>query len=260
MSGVALVTGASSGIGRAIAFELAERGHSLVVTARRVQLLAELAEEIEGRWKRTTEVIVADLSKASDVEGVAARAAEGVDVLVANAGFSTRGSFVDLPLETELREIRLNAVSVVQLCHAAAQGMRARRSGRILITSSAASFAPLPGLATYSATKSFLTSFSQSLDGELRPFGVTVSCLAPGYVRRPGMPTRGPSWLWATSDEVARIAVEGMMQGRPLIVPGAAWKVSATLAPRVPRALMRRVARSVGARMAQDRPSTLNQE
>lgn len=245
----ALVTGASSGIGRAIAIELARRGYSLIVTARRTELLDELAVEVRAKWRRSVECISADLTSARGRELVVDRVRRDVEVLVANAGFSTRGSFVDLPLEGELLEIQLNVVSVVELCHAAAASMRERRSGRILITSSAASFQPLPGLATYSATKAFLTSFAQSLDGELRPHGVTVSCLAPGYVARPGSAQPGPALLWTTSDRVAREAVSEMLKGRSLIVPGIPWKLAAILAPRVPRAMVRGAASAAGRRM-----------
>lgn len=250
---VALVTGASSGIGRAIALDLAQRGYSLVVTARREVLLRTLADEIESRWERSTEPIVADLSEEEGLRRVEVRLEKGVDVLIANAGFSTRGLFIDLPLDEELREIRLNVLSTVRLCHAALPVMRRRRSGHILITSSAASFQPLPGLAVYSATKGFLTSFAQSLDGEVRPYGISVTCLAPGYVRKRGVPSPGPRWLWKTPEDVAREAVVGMLARRPLVVPGWPWKAVSVLAPRVPRAFVRRAGKTVGARMAQAR-------
>lgn len=255
---MALVTGASSGIGRAIALELAGRGYSMVVTARREWLLRSLAAEIEQRSQGPAEWIASDLCDEEGLRRVAARAGTGVDVLVANAGFSTRGAFADLGLETELREIKLNVVSTVRLCHAAVPAMRRRGSGRIMITSSAASFQPLPGLAVYSATKGFLTAFAQSLDGELRALGVTVTCLAPGYVRRPEEAIRGPEWLWMSSDDVAREAVVAMLKGRQLVVPGLPWKVVSVLAPRVPRSLVRALASRVGMRMAQSRTAGLD--
>ena len=247
---VALVTGASSGIGRAIALELARRGYDLVVTARRKELLESLRAEVQTTYGRRVVVIAADLGRRSDCERVEAAIGEGVDILVANAGFSTRGSFPRLPLETEVAEVELNVVSTLRLCHAAAAMMSRRGLGRILVTSSAASFQPLPGLATYGATKAFLTSFAQALDAELRPAGVSVSCLTPGYTwTQPGVARPRPRWLWSTSEAVARVAVEGLLAGRPLIVPGLPWKVVSVLAPRVPRALVRRLAAAVGRRM-----------
>jgi uncharacterized protein len=247
---LALVTGASSGIGRAIALELAERGYDLIVTARREDLLEAVAGEVRTRFNRRVEVITADLGSRKGCEQVEAVITAGLDVLVANAGFSTRGSFPRLPLEREVAEIELNVVSTVRLCHAAAAMMSHRGAGRILVTSSAASFQPLPGLATYGATKAFLTSFAQALNAELRPLGISVSCLAPGYtVKDRGAVRPRPRWLWRTSDEVAREAVDGLLAGRPLIVPGVPWKVVAALAPRMPRFLVRQLATSVGRRM-----------
>jgi short-subunit dehydrogenase len=248
---IALITGASSGIGRAIALELAARGYDLKVTARRGELLEGLAGEVRTRFQRRVDVIPADLGSRVGCERVEAVIAAGLDILVANAGFSTRGSFPRLPLETEVAEVELNVMSTLRLCHAAAAMMSGRGRGRILVTSSAASFQPLPGLATYGATKAFLTSFAQALDAELRPQGVSVSCLAPGYtVKERGAARPRPGWLWTTSDEVARIGVEGLLSGRPLIVPGWPWKVVAVLAPRMPRVLIRRIATAVGRRMA----------
>lgn len=247
---VALVTGASSGIGRAIALELAGRGYDLVVTARRRNLLEGLAEQVRSGLGRQVEVIAADLGTIAGCKTVEARIREGVDVLVANAGFSTRGSFPDLPIEREIAEVELNVLSTLRLCHAAAIDMTRRGQGRILVTSSAASFQPLPGLATYGASKSFVTSLAQALAAELRPLGVSVSCLAPGYtLTSPDQVAAGPRWLWSTSEEVARAAVDGMVRGRPLIVPGLPWKVVAVLSPRVPRALVRRLASTVARRM-----------
>lgn len=254
---LALVTGASSGIGRAIAIRLAEKDYDLVVTARRKDLLDALAAEVGRSWGRRVEVLPADLRDPSDLQRVAERAgADDVDILVANAGFSTRGYFPDLSTDLEVAQIELNVVSTVVLCQAAARGMSARGRGMILVTSSAASFQPLPGLATYGACKAFLRSFAQALDGELRPRGITVTCLAPGFTstEETTIATR-PRWLWSTSDAVARAAVAGMLAGRAEVVPGLPWRIVAVLAPRLPSGLVRRVARRVGSRMsARPRP------
>lgn len=248
---LALVTGASSGIGRAIALELAGRGHDLVVTARRQELLQALAEEARARFGCRVDVIAADLGTRAGCERVEARIAEGLDVLVANAGFSTRGAFASLPLATEVAEVELNVLGTLRLCHAAAATMTRRGHGRILVTSSAASFQPLPGLATYGATKAFLTAFALALDGELRPLGVSVTCLAPGYTTKNGLPPAGAAWLWTTAAGVARAAVDGLLAGRSLVVPGWPAKLVSILAPRMPRVLVRRVARAIGRRMVE---------
>jgi uncharacterized protein len=250
-SRVALVTGASSGIGHAISLELARRGYDLVVTARRTQLLEALADEVRSAYGRQVEVISADLGMRPGVMTVADRIAEGVDVVVANAGFSTRGPFARLPVEAEVAEVELNVLSTLQLCHAAARVMSRRGRGHILVTSSAASFQPLPGLATYGASKAFVTSLALALAAELRPVGVSVTCLAPGYtVKVRGAARPRPAWLWSGSEEVARAAVDGMLAGRQLVVPGLPAKLIAVLAPRVPRFVVRRLATAVGRRMA----------
>src|SRR5712692_5585361 len=128
--------------------------------------------------------------------------------------------------------------------------MLPRIHAHILVTSSAASFQPLPGLATHGATKAFLTSFAQALDAELRPMASSVSCLAPGYtVKGRGAARPRPRWLWTTSEEVARRAVDRLFAVRPLIVPGVPWKVVAAVAPRMPRILVRQLAAGVGRRM-----------
>jgi len=247
---VALVTGASSGIGRAIALELARRDYDLVITARRKALLEELSEQVREQFGCHVEVIQADLGTRNGCDEVEARISDGIDILVANAGFSTRGSFPRLPLETEVEEVELNVVATLRLCHCASAVMCRRGHGRILVTSSAASFQPLPGLATYGASKAFLTAFAQALDSELRPFGVSVTCLAPGYTDNShGTARAGPRWLWCTPEDVARAAVEGLLKGKRLIVPGLPWKVVAVLAPRMPRFVTRTVAGAVARRM-----------
>ena len=254
---VALVTGASSGIGRAIAMELAGRGYDLVVTARRQPLLEELAVEAEQRFRRRVEVLAADLADRDGCRRIEARLAGGVQILVANAGFSTRGSFPSLPLEREVEEIELNVVSTVRLCHAAAAAMSEAGSGRILITSSAAAFQPLPGLATYGAGKAFLSSFAQALHGELKPLGITVTCLAPGYTTKAADEERpSPQWAWTTSSEVAKAAVAGLLSGRALVVPGLPWKAVAMLAPRLPRPLVALAADAVARRILDRSPKT----
>lgn len=246
---VALVTGASSGIGRALAVELASRGHDLVVTARREHLLEQLAIEVRQRRGVTVEVLPADLRDHDGLARVVERAT-GVDVLVANAGISTRGAFADLPSELEVGQVELNVLATVALCRAAAAHMRQAGHGRILITSSVASFQPIPFLATYGASKAFLTAFSQAIDAELRPAGVTVTCLAPGFtVTELAGPVGGPRLLWLDPEEVARTGVDGLLAGRRLVVPGMVWRPVAALGPRLPRAVTLRVARYVGRRM-----------
>ena len=232
-----------------MAIELASRRHDLVLTARRAGLLEQLADELRAGQRMNVEVLPADLRDRDDLRRVVDRAGS-VDVLVANAGFATRGAFADLPPDLEVGQVELNVLSTLALCRAAAPQMCRRGRGRILITSSAASFQPLPGLATYGASKAFLTSFAQALDSELRPAGVTVTCLAPGFtITEHSTRSPRPAMLWRDAEQVARAGIDGLFAGRRLVVPGAAWRVVAALAPRLPAAFTLRVARVVGTRM-----------
>lgn len=230
--------------------DLASRGHDVVLTARRVELLERLAGEItQVTHGATVEVLGADLRDREGLAEVVDRAAV-VDVLVANAGFSTRGSFADLSPEEEIGQVELNVLATVALCRAAAPHMRQQGHGRMLVTSSAASFQPLPGLATYGASKAFLTSFAQALDAELRPSGVAVTCLAPGFTSTEhSSATSGPRMLWLNAEQVAHAGIDGLLAGRRMVVPGTAWRVVAAVAPRLPRTMTAHAARLVGRRM-----------
>ena len=183
---IALVTGASSGIGEHLARLLAERGHDLVLVARDASRLAALAKELEGAFDATAQVLPADLTDADQLRVIEDRCHDRsapIDVLVNNAGFGTFGPFHTLDLDTELREIQLNVVALVRLTHAAASEMVPRGRGGILNVSSLAGFQPGPSNATYSATKAFVTSFTEAVHEELKGTGVTVTVLCPGFTR-----------------------------------------------------------------------------
>ena len=175
----ALVTGASSGIGEAYARLLAAKGHDLVVVARNEEKLRSLEKEL----RVSVEVLPADLADAGELALVEKRAAEGVDLLVNNAGFGTTGRFHELPLDKEDEEIRLNVTAVMRLSHAALPSMLAKGSGGIINVSSIAGFQPAPGNATYCGTKAFVTSFTQALAEEVRGTGVRVQVVAPGATK-----------------------------------------------------------------------------
>ena len=185
MSETALVTGASSGIGAEFARYHASRGGNLIVTARRSEQLDALKTELETAHGITVHVVALDLAAPGGAQQLydAARATgEDIAILINNAGFGGHGAFVDRDLEADLAMIDLNVKALVGLTHLFARDMVARGSGRILNVSSTASYMPGPLQATYFATKAFVSSFSQALDQELRPKGVTVTALEPGYV------------------------------------------------------------------------------
>jgi short-subunit dehydrogenase len=251
---IALVTGASSGIGQSFARLLARDAHDLVLVARDTSRLDALAKELDGQYSTRSEVLAGDLTVPDFAAIVEARlrAAPPIDVLVNNAGFGTFGRFTELPVDEEEREIRLNVLAVVRLTHAAAAAMAERGRGGILNVSSVAASQPVPGNATYAATKAFVTSFSEALHEELKPKGVRVTVLMPGFTRtefqeRAGFTgeSRVPGFAWQTADEVAQAGIDALKKGRATVVPGALNKVTAAFSNATPHAITRRIAGSV---------------
>jgi short-subunit dehydrogenase len=250
---LALVTGASAGIGQAIARALARDGYDLVLVARDQSRLEAFAKELDGHYGTRSEVLPADLCAPDELARVEARigAEPVIDVVVNNAGFGTFGRFYELPVDNEVRQVQLNIVALLRCTHAAAVAMVARGRGRILNVSSIAGAQPIPGNATYSGTKAFVTNFGESLHEELRGTGVTLTTLCPGFTRtefqeRSGFdPGRVPSFAWQNADEVATVAVEAMKKGRATVVPGALNKVTAAVSYATPHAITRRIAGSV---------------
>jgi short-subunit dehydrogenase len=247
----ALVTGASSGIGAEIARQLAQRGHGLTLVARREDRLKTLADELAVTHKVRTEVIAADLtdpdSRAelpSQVEGRGLT----VDILVNNAGFTTMGAVHRSERAGELAMIRTNVEAVVDLCTLFVPGMVTRHRGAVLNTASTAAFQPLPGQAGYGASKAFVLSYSRALGAELRDTGVTVTALCPGPVETGFAETAGisddeageslPKIMWVPATDVAKAAVDGLANGRPVVIPGVANRVAAGFAHLAPKSLI----------------------
>ena len=243
-SSIALVTGASSGIGTEIARELARRGHGLVLVARREERLRELADELARAHGVRAEAIGSDLADPAsrDELGQALRERElDVEILVNNAGFGSGGDFQDLDPEVEVGMVRLNVEAVVALCAAYAREMVDRRRGAILNVASIAGYQPIPRQATYAASKAFVVSFTEALASDLHGTGVTVTALCPGPVRTEFVEAAGigeaaaesaPSFLWMEAGEVARAGVEGLEAGRRSVVPGP-FNVASTMFGRV---------------------------
>ena len=183
MPNTALVTGASSGIGREFARYHARKGGDLIVTARRADELDALKAELEADHGISVTTIPLDLG----TDGGAAKLYQAlngqrIDILINNAGFGGHGLFIERDLKADLAMIDLNVKALVALCHMIGRDMAAQGSGRILNVSSTASYMPGPLQATYFATKAYVSSFSQALAEELRDKGVTVTALEPGYV------------------------------------------------------------------------------
>lgn len=243
----ALVTGASSGIGREIARQLAAAGTDLVVVARDTDRLNQLAAELSNV---TVEVLTADLSTADGLASIEERVAaddQPIDLLVNNAGFGFSGSFPDLDIEKESAVVQVNVVAVHRLCHAAARAMKARGSGTILNISSMASYLVSAESATYTATKHFVTAFSESLHLDMKPHGVTVTAACPGFTRtefqeRAGVPIEGiPDALWQDAADCAAESLAAAAKGRAKVVTGTLNKGGAALAKGLPGAVLRKV-------------------
>jgi len=244
--GRAVVTGASSGIGTALATELAARGYSLILVARRGELLQELAAALSARHRVQAEIRVVDLSDpAARAELAGELADRHVSVLCNNAGGSTFGPLSGLDADFERRLVQLNAVAVHDLTLAVLPGMVERGSGALLFTGSAAGNLSVPNNATYAATKAFVNSFAESLRGELTGSGVSVTLLAPGPVRtQTPDPAEAsivdrliPDSFWVTSESVARSSLDGLARNKMRVVPGIVGKVMSVAGGYIPRVL-----------------------
>ncbi|MEY2741373.1 MAG: hypothetical protein RL283_1475 [Actinomycetota bacterium] len=245
----ALVTGASSGIGEDMARLLGAARVPMVLVARRRDRLEALAAQHPG-----TEVIAADLRTPEGVAAVEARITDAalpeVDLVVNNAGFGTSGYVHELDPDRLADEVRLNVLALLRLSHAAARTMVPRGRGYLLNVSSIASFQPGPGLAVYSATKAFVTSFTGALHEELRGTGVRVTALCPGLTHTEfqsvsnttGLESRYPDFAWMGSAEVARAGLDAVAAGRAMEVPGAVNKAVVAASTLTPPGLARRIA------------------
>jgi short-subunit dehydrogenase len=238
----AVVTGASSGIGTALAEELAKRGYSLILVARRGDLLAELAQRLSERYGTTAEVRAVDLSDRAQRAPLAAElAGRDIAILCNNAGVATFGPVAGLDPDVERSVVELNAVAVHDLTLAVLPGMIARGGGGILITGSAAGNMAIPNNATYAATKAFTNSFSESLRGELTGSGVHVTLLAPGPVRtdnpdQEDVGSKIPDFIWVTAAHTATLSIDALARNKMRVVPGLISKgmsAAGQYAPRV---------------------------
>lgn len=246
-----LVTGASSGIGTEIARELARRGMGVTLVARREDRLRSLADELHETHGVRAETIAADLTDPVARHGITVQLDElglTVDVLVNNAGMSTFGPLARSDPEREIVLVRTDVEAVVDLCSRVVPGMVERGTGAVLNVASTAAYQPLPGQASYAAAKAFVLSYSQAVRAELRGTGVSVTTLCPGPVHTEfgesadlGIDeTSGllPSFMWLPVERVAHQAVEGLVKGRAVVIPGAANKVTAAGAHLTPRRLL----------------------
>lgn len=244
---LALVTGASAGIGAAFARILAQHGYDVALTARRADRLEQLADEIRLRFGVETLMFPADMADpetpARLLEHLAAHG-RSVDALINNAGYAIPGIYAETAWEDQARAVQVMLTAPCELAHRLAPGMAERRFGRIVNVASLAGLIPgAAGATLYGATKGFLVKFSQSLHLEMAQAGVHVSALCPGFTYSEFHDVTGsrdlvaqstPSWLWMGADEVAAAGYEAMEANRPVCVPGAPNKIIAAVAKVVP--------------------------
>ncbi len=239
---LALITGASGGIGEAFARQLAALGKDLILVARSEDKLAVLAKELRAERGVAVHVVAAGLARpaaASALFEETERLGLEVDLLVNNAGFGKAGQFTELPFEAQADMVRLNVNAVMELARLYLPAMRRRKRGGVINLGSTASFQPVPNMAVYGATKAFVLSLSEALAQEVRGDGVTVMALCPGATATGFQATAG---VWEQDrgampgpDEVVAQALRAFEQGRGYFVHGALNKITAVVARLAPR-------------------------
>lgn len=256
--GTALVTGASSGIGESFARQLAADGYDLVLVARDAQRLAALARQLSNEYGLEAVALPADLSTDAGCAVVEERLRSvraPVDLLVNNAGLTLNIPFLRSTVADETRLLLVNVHAVLRLTLAALPGMVQRRRGDVVNVSSVSGFAAVMPGSTYPASKAWVTNFSESVGLSVRPYGVRVMALCPGYTRtelhqRAGIDmSRTPAWMWLDSDAVVRAALRDLRRGRTVSVPDWRYKAATFALRHLPRRVLQLAARDTRGRI-----------
>jgi len=253
--GWAIVTGASSGIGKALAFEFARGGFHVFLTGRNETALAQIARECAKSFHVSVEFASADLSRLDSIDTLISAItskSRRYEVLVNNAGFGIHGEFASTDLDQELQLLNVQLAAALKLTKAILPSMIARRSGKILNVASVYGFAPVPSQSVYSACKAFLLSFSSSLRNELEGTGVTVTAFCPGITQsefraRAGIAVKNKN-SGMTAEEAARIAYTETMRGKDIVVPGLPNRLFVLASRLLPSASFAKVVRLINRR------------
>ncbi len=255
MARYALITGSTSGIGAAFARQLASEGYYPVLVARNEDRLKEQAAELTRNYGVTCETLSADLAEPDGLSRVEERIGsidKPIDFLVNNAGYGMKGDFVAVDADEHERMLRVNALAVLRLLHAALRSMTPRQTGDIINVSSVAGFTPgIRPSSTYGATKAFVTALTEGLTHLIDKRGVHVSAVCPGYVRtefhdRAGINmTRLPGLFWLRADDVARTALSDHRKGLSISVPSRFYKFIVFAVRVLPRSIYRRIGKIV---------------
>jgi short-subunit dehydrogenase len=230
-SKIALITGASSGIGAEFARQLAARHYNLILVGRRADRLSAVAAELQSNYAVTADPLVADLEQDADVRSVEERITglPALDLLVNNAGFGIDRTFAEADLAGQLAMLQVHVVAPSRLTHAALPGMIARQTGGIINVASLAAFMALPTNVNYCATKAYLVTFSRSLAAEVKKKGIKVQALCPGFTitefhDRPEQGGAGragsPRFLWGSAHSVVADSLRALDRGQVICVPG----------------------------------------
>jgi uncharacterized protein len=256
----ALVTGASSGIGKAFAELLAQQGYAVVLTARRGDRLDALAAELKQKYNVATHTIVADLSQPNASAQIASELTARnitVDLLVNNAGYGVPGSYVNVPWLDHERFMQVMVTAVLDLTYRLLPGMLERGWGRIINIASVAGMVPAPaGHTLYGASKSFVIRFSEALQAENGPKGVNTTAVCPGFTWSEFHDVTGtrdrmnkmPGFLWLKAEDVAREGYDAVMKGRSVVVNGAIYRLLVWLNGAMPRGIANWVSSLAGRR------------
>ena len=251
MSGYALVTGASKGIGKEIARQLAQRGYHLLLVARSEDELQELAEELKEKHQVNAFYLSVDLAVSGTALVIAEWANSKTDqltVLVNNAGYGIWGSFDAIGIEVQMNMLQLNINAVLELTHHLLPGLKTKEQSYVLNVASTAAYQAMPTMALYAASKSFILSYSRAIRYELKDTTVSVSCLSPGPTAT-GFGSRAGLDAFAElaekfnmpAEAVARIGLDGMFNKKPEIIAGFLNKVSAWGANFLPKKLVEKI-------------------
>jgi uncharacterized protein len=256
-----VITGASSGIGKALAYEFAAGGFNLFLTSRNAVLLAEVAERCSAKNGVQTQTFVADLSDAVAIDRLVdslTASARHYEVLVNNAGFGVHGEFAATDIEPNLQLVTVQITAALKLTRALLPGMVARHSGKILNVASVYSFSPVPFQSVYSACKAFLLSFSSALRNELQGTGVSVTVFCPGVTQTEFRSRAGISEKrkdsGMTAEAAAHIAYTGTLKGTHLVIPGFLNRLYVSIARLLPSGAVPGIIRFINRQRGHSQP------
>lgn len=256
---VALITGASAGLGAVFARKLAARGYDLILTARRLDRLQAICTDLSATYCVACEALDADLGDDAGLRRVEERIATcpRLELLVNNAGFGTTSSFTKSQVAPQDQMVRVHILATMRLTHAALQVMVPKRSGAVINVSSVAAFASNPGSVSYSASKAWINRFTEGLDMELKVADspVKLQALCPGFTYTEFHDvihmdrSRIPKWLWMSADDVVDESLEGLDRGQLIVIPGWRYRLLRMVIGLLPGFVRRNAAISMGRKM-----------